>query len=91
MINDKPITAYYLPQYDVSSSFHIFSLFLSIKDSSNITPKQTYKCYRNSGNIIEAVVRMWLSYVTGSKNSRSTNWYIGPLRLGSITEVVSTS
>ena len=41
MINHKPVIACYLLQYNISSSFHIFSLFLSIKGSSNITAKQT--------------------------------------------------
>ena len=41
MINHKPVIACYLLQYDISSWFHIFSLFLSIKGSSNITAKQT--------------------------------------------------
>ena len=43
-------------QYGISSLFHIFSLFLLIKGSSNITAKQTETCNRNSGNIIEAVI-----------------------------------
>ena len=37
--------------------------------------------------IIEAVILMWPSHVTGSKNSRSTNCYIGPLMLGSFTKL----
>ena len=41
MINDKPVSACYLLQYAISSSFHIFSLFLSLTRSSNITAKQT--------------------------------------------------
>ena len=89
LINHKPVIARYLLQYDISSSFHISFLFPSIKGFSDITSKQT-TCNRNSGNIIEAVKPMWPSYVTGSKNVRSTNCYIGPLRLGSFTEVVST-
>ena len=51
LINHKPVIACYLLQYDISSSFHIFSLFLSIKGSSNITAKQTETCNRNSDNI----------------------------------------
>ena len=58
MINDKPVIACYLLQYGISSSFHIFSLFLSLKGSSNIIAKQTQICNRNSGNIIEAVIPM---------------------------------
>ena len=30
MVNDKPVIACYLLQYGISSSFHIFSLFLSL-------------------------------------------------------------
>ena len=41
MINDKPVIACYLLQYGISSSFHLFSLFLSLKGSSNIIAKQT--------------------------------------------------
>ena len=41
MINDKPVIACYLLQCGISSSFHIFSLFLSLTGSSNITAKQT--------------------------------------------------
>ena len=37
MIYHKPVIACYRLQYDISSSFHIFSLFLSVKGSSNIT------------------------------------------------------
>ena len=88
MINHKPVIACYLLQYNISSSFHISSLFLSIKGSSNITAKQT--CNSNSDNIIEAVISMLPSYVTVSKNFRSTNYYTGPLRLGSFTKVVCT-
>ena len=33
---------------------------------------------------------MWPSYVTESKKFKSINGYIGPLRLGSFIEVVST-
>ena len=41
MMNDKPVIACYLLQHSISSSFHIFSLFSSLKSPSNITPKQT--------------------------------------------------
>ena len=41
MINGKPVIACYLLQCGMSSLCHIFSLFLSIKGSSNITAKQT--------------------------------------------------
>ena len=49
MINDKPVIACYLLQYGISSSFHIFSLFLSHL-VSQILPQNKYK------NVIEAVV-----------------------------------
>ena len=71
MINHKPVIACYLLQYDISSSFHISSLFLSIKGPSAITAEQTLTHNRNSGNIIEAFIPMRPSYVTGSKNFRS--------------------
>ena len=72
MTNHRPVIACYLLQYDISSWFHIFSLFLSIKGFSDITAKQTlFKCNRNSGNMIEAVIPVWPSYVTESKTFRS--------------------
>ena len=49
MINDKPVIACYLLQCGISSSFHIFSLFLSLTGSSNITAKQ-------NKSVIETVV-----------------------------------
>ena len=62
MINDKAIIACYFLQHGISSLFHIFSLFLSPKGSSNISKNKhrssDKQCYRNSGNIIEAVIRM---------------------------------
>ena len=87
--NDKSQASYCMlfQRYRISSSFHIFYLFLSIKGSSNITAKQAETCNRNSGNIIEAVIPMCPEF----KNFRSTNCYIGSLRLLSFTEVVSTS
>ena len=65
MINGKPVISCYLLQYGISPSFHIFSWFLSLKGSSNITVKQTQKCNRSSGSIIEAVLLVWPSYVSG--------------------------
>ena len=65
MINGKPVISCYLLQYGISPSFHIFSWFLSLKGSSNITAKQTQKCNRSSGSIIEAVLLVWPSYVSG--------------------------
>ena len=47
MINDKTVIACYLPQYGIFSSFHIFSLFISFKGTSNITAKETSKCNKN--------------------------------------------
>ena len=41
MINHKPAVACYLLQYDISSWFHKFSLFLLIKGYSNIKAKET--------------------------------------------------
>ena len=58
MINDKPFIACYLLQYGISSSFYIFSLFLSLKVSSNITTQKIQKRNRNCGNVIEAVIPM---------------------------------
>ena len=41
IINHKPVIACYLLQYGISSSFHISSLFLSIRCSKNVIAKQT--------------------------------------------------
>ena len=43
IISEKTVITCYLLQYGISSLFQIFSLFLSLKGSSNITAKTNIK------------------------------------------------
>ena len=80
MINHSPVLhviSYNLPRF-------ISFLYLSQLKVLQLLPQNKQKCNRNSGNIIETVIPIRPSYVTGSKNFRCINCYIRPLRLRSV-------